>query len=86
MQLVYFSWIRERIGTSEESLTLPETVHTLGELTDWLESRGEGYAAAFADRNLVRAAVNLEYAGPDQPVADSDEVAFFPPVTGGAGR
>lgn len=84
MQLLYFSWIRERIGTDEEEVPLPEGVNTVAGLTDWLAARGDGYAEAFADPDRIRVAVNLEHVGPDHPVADEDEVAYFPPVTGGA--
>lgn len=84
MKLLYFAWLRDRIGTGAEEIdALPDDVRTVGALIDWLVTRGEGYKAAFAARENIRAAVNHEYARPDDPVGPGDEVAFFPPVTGG---
>ena len=82
VRILYFAWLRERVGRGEESVALPQEVTTVGALTDWLRSRGPGYASAFATP-LVRCAVNQEFARADTPVAAGDEVAFFPPVTGG---
>jgi len=83
LHLLYFAWLRERVGRSEETLDLPEGVATVASLTEWLRGRGDGFAAAFAPGVPVRCAVNQEFAGPDTPIAAGDEVAFFPPVTGG---
>ena len=83
MKILYFAWLKERIGTGEETLSPPGSVATVGELRDWLSTRSDGHAAAFADPALVRAAVNQEHATPETPVQGDDEVAFFPPVTGG---
>ncbi|GHF23188.1 molybdopterin synthase sulfur carrier subunit [Kordiimonas sediminis] len=83
MKILYFAWMRERIGTGEETLTKPETVHTIQDLITYLSTRGEGYAAAFEVHMLIRAAINEEHATLDSPVTDQDEIAFFPPVTGG---
>ena len=83
MHLLYFAWMRERMGRNEERLALPAGVGTVGQLADWLRARDDKGAAAFAHAALVRAAVNQDFATPDTPVRDTDEVAFFPPVTGG---
>lgn len=83
MKLLYFAWLRQRIGISGEEVTLPEHVGTAGELLDWLRGRGDTYADALADPAIVRIAVNQAYAQPGHPVTDTDEVALFPPVTGG---
>jgi len=83
VKLLYFAWVRERIGRGSEELELPAPVTTAGALMEWLEARGPGYAAAFADRARIRIAINQDQAGPGDPVTNSDEVAFFPPVTGG---
>lgn len=83
MKILYFAWLRARTGVSEETLALPEGITDIAGLMDWLKGRGPGYAEAFADAGAVRAAVNQDYARPDHPVADADEVAFFPPITGG---
>jgi molybdopterin converting factor subunit 1 len=83
LRLLYFAWLRERLGTAEEVLAVPDGVATVGELLAWLRGRNETFAAAFSAAGRVRCAVNQEFAGPDAPVAAGDEVAFFPPVTGG---
>ncbi|MBC7801915.1 MAG: molybdopterin converting factor subunit 1 [Gemmatimonadaceae bacterium] len=81
--LLYFAWVRERMGRAEEALSLPPGIGTVGALVGWLHGRDAGGAAAFAEAGLVRAAVNQDFAGPDTPIGDADEIAFFPPVTGG---
>lgn len=83
MQVLYFAWLKERVGLAEERVSPPEGVTTVGALADWLAARSPGHAAAFADRALIRCAVNQEFATPETPVRGGDEVAFFPPVTGG---
>jgi molybdopterin synthase sulfur carrier subunit len=83
MKLIYFAWLRHRIGLAEEQLDLPAEVRTVGDLLAWLKTRGPGHAAALADLALVKVAVNQEYAAADHILAPNDEVALFPPVTGG---
>lgn len=83
MKLLYFAWLRERIGRAEEELAPPADIATVARLIEWLQSRGPGYAAAFADLRVVRVAVNQDYVPLDHPLHSGDEVAFFPPVTGG---
>lgn len=83
LRLLYFAWLRERVGRSEEEVLLPEDITTVAGLIVWLRGRGPGYAAALAPEMPVRCAVNQTFAGPETPVAPGDEVAFFPPVTGG---
>lgn len=83
MNLIYFARIRENIGLSSQTLTLPDNVTTAGALLTHLETLGDNYRAAFADSDLIRIAVNQEYVGLDHAVSDSDEVAIFPPMTGG---
>ncbi len=83
MKLLYFAWLRSKIGTGSEELAPPAEVSDVAALLDWLRGRGDGYADALADLALVRVAVNQEYVGLDHPVRASDEVALFPPVTGG---
>ena len=83
MKILYFAWMRQRIGASNEDIDLPDSVNTVDGLVDWLIARGDGYEQAFAKREVIRAAVNQEYVQFDHPVANSDEIAFFPPVTGG---
>ena len=85
MQLLYFAWLRLKIGVGEEQLELPPEVSTVTDLLDWLSEQGDGYAEALLDRSVVRVAVNQEYVGFDHPLSPEDEVALFPPVTGGCG-
>ncbi len=83
MKVLYFAWLRTKIGTASEDLAPPPEVSDVGGLLDWLKGRGDGYAEALKEPSLVRVAVNQEYAGPDHPVRVGDEIALFPPVTGG---
>ncbi len=83
MKLLYFAWLREKAGVFSEDVSPPDGVATVADLIEWQIGRGGGHAEAFADEAMVRVAVNQEYVGLDHPVAAGDEVAFFPPVTGG---
>jgi molybdopterin synthase sulfur carrier subunit len=83
VKLLYFAWVRQRIGRSEEDLAIPSDVTTVASLVDFLRRRGDGYEAAFAKPELLRCAVNQEHARFDARIGPDDEVAFFPPVTGG---
>ncbi len=83
LTVLYFAWLRERVGVSEETLTPPPEVRTVAELAVWLAGLDERHAAAFKDRKTVRCAVNQEFADPSTVLSPGDEVAFFPPVTGG---
>ena len=84
MHILYFAWLKTRTGLAEEDVTPPASVTTVAGLLDWLRTRTPGHGEALKDISLVRVAVNQEFARPDTPVAASDEVALFPPVTGGA--
>lgn len=83
MKVLYFAWLKSKTGTSEEDLQPPETVDTVEQLLDWLAGRSDGHRDALSDRQAIRVAVNQEYARPADPVKAGDEVALFPPVTGG---
>jgi molybdopterin converting factor subunit 1 len=83
LTILYFAWLRERTGSSREEITLPDGVQTLSALVDYLSTRSPGHEAAFRNRRTVRAAVNQEFADLSAMVHPGDEVAFFPPVTGG---
>ncbi len=83
MRILYFAWLRERIGLAEEEVAPPPEVTDVRGLVEWCCRRGRGYAAAFADPSRIRVAVNQEAVGLDHPVGKGDEVAFFPPMTGG---
>lgn len=83
LTILYFAWLRERTGVSQEELALPDGVRSVAELVDYLSARDPGHAAAFQNRRAVRCAINQEFADPSTPLHPGDEVAFFPPVTGG---
>ncbi|MGB3809194.1 MAG: molybdopterin converting factor subunit 1 [Parvibaculum sp.] len=83
MKLLYFAWVRQKVGTPEEDVALPADIRDVASLIDWLKTRGEGYDAAFADLKLIRAALDQEHVSLDAMIGNAREVAFFPPVTGG---
>jgi molybdopterin synthase sulfur carrier subunit len=83
MKLLYFASVRQKIGRGEEDFPLPQGVRTVGELLDALRARGPHYAEALSEAARLRAARNQEHVPFDAPVHDADEIAFFPPVTGG---
>lgn len=82
MRLLYFAWVRQRLGLSEERLSLPDRATTVGAVASLLAARGGAYALFDEPQNL-RAALNHTHVKFDTPVGDGDELAFFPPVTGG---
>jgi molybdopterin synthase sulfur carrier subunit len=83
VKLLYFAWLRQEIGSAGEELQLPAGVGTVEQLMNYLRSRGGGYAHAFAEDAVLRAAVNKKVVDTTQSLSDGDEVAFFPPFTGG---
>jgi len=83
MKLLYFSWVRERIGIDGEDVAPPDGIATVADLVGWLAGRSAGHAAAFADPARLRAAVDQAFVPLDAAIAGAREVAIFPPVTGG---
>ena len=83
LKVVYFAWVRERIGKPDEELEVPAEVASVADLVRWLKGRGEEYAYAFENEGVVRAAVDKRHVKLDAPLAGAREVAFFPPMTGG---
>lgn len=83
ISVLYFASLREWLGLESETLELPEDISTLGQLRQWLSARGERWADKFSDSQRLMMAVNQEISRPDTLISDGDEVAFFPPVTGG---
>lgn len=83
MKLVYFAWVRERVGRAEEEVEVPGNVDTVADLVRWLKSRGEEYAYAFENEGVVRAAIDHAHVKPGVAIAGAREIAFFPPMTGG---
>lgn len=83
MKLIYFAWVRERIGVSEEEVDLPTDVKTAGDLLNWLRARGDGYAEALQDPKIIRVAINQEHVEHREAISGAREIALFPPMTGG---
>ncbi len=83
MKAVYFAWVRERIGKAEEEIAPPAQVVTVADLIAWLAQRDEGYAHAFENPRVIRAALDRAHVKPQTPLGAAHEVAFFPPMTGG---
>ena len=83
MKLVYFAWVRERIGLKEEEVALPSEVVTAGDLLDWLKQRGPEYEHALFEPRAIRVAIDRVHANRETPIGGAGEVALFPPMTGG---
>jgi sulfur-carrier protein len=83
VRLLYFAWVRERIGKAEETIDPPASTVTVSDLIAWLASRGEEYAHAFERPGVIRAAIDKVHAKPDTAIRGAKEIAFFPPMTGG---
>jgi molybdopterin synthase sulfur carrier subunit len=83
VKLLYFAWVRERIGKGEEQLEPPPGVTTIGELMAWLAGRDEGYAYAFENPKVIRAAIDRVHVRAEAAIKGASEIAFFPPMTGG---
>jgi molybdopterin synthase sulfur carrier subunit len=83
MKLVYFAWVRERIGKPEEEIELPAAVATISDLIAYLKTRGEEYANALREPKAIRTAIDHVHAQPETRIAGAREIALFPPMTGG---
>ena len=83
MRILYFAWVRDNIGYSQEELSCPKHVRTINQLAEYLKLKSEGHARAFDNMSAIRAARNQQFVSHDTELSDTDEVAFFPPVTGG---
>ena len=83
IKLLYFAWVREKVGRSEEQVELPPNIETIADLIAWVKTRGPEYAAAFERSDVIRAAIDQRHARHTERIAGAREVAFFPPVTGG---
>lgn len=82
-KLIYFAWVRERIGKREEDLDLPPEVRTVADLLNWLRGKGDGYEAALQHPKVIRVAINEEHVDHGETIAGAREIALFPPMTGG---
>ena len=83
VKLLYFAWVRERVGKADEEVAPPPEVRTVAELMQWLSGRGEEYAYAFENPKIIRAAIDRTHVKPGTPLSGAREIAFFPPMTGG---
>jgi molybdopterin synthase sulfur carrier subunit len=83
VKVLYFAWVRERVGKAEEEIDLPAGVATVGDLMAWLAQRGEDYAYAFENPRVIRAAIDRSHVRADAKIEGAGEIAFFPPMTGG---
>ncbi len=83
MKVVYFAWLRERVGVPEEEIAFPREVTTVGQALAYLAGQGENYAYAFEQPGLIRAALDRRHARAETPLGSAGEIAFFPPMTGG---
>jgi molybdopterin synthase sulfur carrier subunit len=83
VKLLYFARVKESTGVAEEDVMLPDSITNIAGVIDWLKTRGEGYAHAFADLAIIRCAVDQQHGNLGTPIAGASEIAFFPPVTGG---
>lgn len=83
MKLLYYAWLRDSMGCSSESISLPDQITNVGMLLDWLPTQGERYKRAFEYIDVVLVSVNSHYADRNHPVHDEDEVLLAPPIAGG---
>ena len=83
MKIIYFAWVRERTGRSQENVDIPDSVETIAELIGWLKTRGPEFEHAFENARFIRAALDQQLTSHDAPWAGASEIAFFPPMTGG---
>lgn len=79
----YFAWVRERIGKAEEQIEPPAAIATVGQLMAWLAARDEQHAYAFDNPKVIRAAIDRSHVRADARIEGAEEIAFFPPMTGG---
>lgn len=83
VNMMYFAWVRERIGTNQEQLNVPDSVTTGQQLLDWMAGLGDDYARALEHPEIIRIAVNQRHIDNGAPLGDASEIALFPPMTGG---
>src|SRR6185312_9555459 len=83
MRLLYFAWVKEKVGRASEDIALPPEIATIAELIAWLKTRGPEFANAFARDEIIRAAIDQSHVRHDARIGTAREIAFFPPVTGG---
>ena len=83
MNILYFSWIKDKLGKTKENITIDENIGSVAELITFLKSKDETYKEVFKDISSIRVSINMETANMEDPISINDEIAFFPPMTGG---
>jgi molybdopterin synthase sulfur carrier subunit len=83
LKMLYFAWVRERIGTGEEGVSPPPEVTDVSRLLRWLAHRSPGHGEALADLSRLRVAIDGDHVSHEAPLDGAREVSIFPPVTGG---
>ena len=83
MKILYFAWLRERLGRGEETVTPPADVATIADLIGWLRRRDEAAELAFAKPEIIKAAIDAKVVKHDALIAGATTIALFPPMTGG---
>ncbi len=83
MKILYFAWLRERLNKNDEEVAPPSSVKTIAQLMDWLSENDEAFELAFANRSLIKTALDEEIVEHDTELGDARTLAFFPPMTGG---
>ncbi|PPR26297.1 MAG: hypothetical protein CFH34_01037 [Alphaproteobacteria bacterium MarineAlpha9_Bin4] len=83
MKVLYFSWIKDNIGKNEEDLSLNDNIKTISDLINYLITINENYKKAFSDISIIRFSKNMNLVNIDEMIDNDDEIAFFPPMTGG---
>ena len=83
MIIKYFSWIKEHVGISEEQIELPDHINNVNELINYLNELDKKYSLILEKKKLIKIAINKTYSSFDTNISNNDEIAFFPPVTGG---
>lgn len=83
LNIIYFAWVRERLGLDQEQIVLGDGIETIGDVVDILTDRGDNYADIFSDIGKLRFALDQDYGLPSSAIGSARELAIFPPVTGG---
>ncbi len=82
-KILYFAWVRERVGRDEELVALPADLNSVNDFLHWMQTRGDEYAAALEYPEIIRVALNQNHVEHDEPLGTPIEIALFPPMTGG---